>query len=175
MKAHNGFTLLELVVLLAVVAILLTMALPNFGATIKSNRELSEVSELASALALARNTAAQSGGDVFVCASADGLTCTGGAWSQGFAVEYVSPPPRTSAVIRVFPALASGNTLVNSASDRIVFHASGATDLAGPATFTLCDSRGVSNARALDLLVSGLTETSTTLGQDVNGTPLVCS
>ena len=175
MQAQRGFTLLELLVLLAVVAILLTVALPNFYASLESNRELSEMGTLAAALALARNTATQSGSDVLMCASANGLSCTGGDWSQGYAVAYVTPPMHTASVIRRFPAMPGSNTLMNSAGDHVVFHSNGFTDLAGTATFTLCDRRGVSQARALDLLVSGLFQTSTTLGQDVNGQPLVCS
>lgn len=175
MKAQKGFTLLEMLVVAAVIVILVTVALPNFAATIKSNREMSEMGTLAAALALARDTAAKSGSDVMICASADGHDCADGAWSTGFTVEYVTPPPRTASVIRVFPGLADGSKLISSASDRIVFHPDGLTDLPGPTTFTLCDGRGVSQARALDLLVSGLYQTSTTLGQDVNGQPLVCS
>lgn len=175
MNAQKGFTLLEMVVLAAVIVILVTVALPNFGATLESNRELSDMDTLASALVLARNTAAESGSDVLVCASANGRDCTGTVWSRGFTVEYLTPPPRTSTVIRAFPTLDIRTTLVSSISDRIVFHANGLTNLPGPTTFTLCDQRGVSYARALDLLVSGLFQISTTLGQDVNGQPLVCS
>lgn len=175
MNAHKGFTLIEFVVMAAVIAILVTVALPNFAATIQSNRDMSEMGTLAAALALARDTAARSGSDVLVCASADGRACADTAWNQGYAVEYVTPPPRTGAIIRSFPALDTHSSLLSSVSNRIVFHANGMTDLTGPSTFTLCDHRGVNYARALDLLVSGLTQTSTTLGQDVNGQPLVCS
>ncbi|MBU6421126.1 MAG: GspH/FimT family pseudopilin [Gammaproteobacteria bacterium] len=176
MNAHKGFTLIEFVVMAAVIAILATVALPNFAATIESNRELSEIGTLTAALALARDTATRSGSDVLVCASANGRDCADTAWNQGYAVEYLTPPPRTGAIIRSFPALDTHSSLLSSVSNhRIVFHANGMTNLAGLTTFTLCGRRGVNYARALDLLVSGLTQASTTLGQDVNGQPLVCS
>lgn len=175
MKAHKGFTLIEFAAMAAVIAILVTVALPNFAATLQSNRDMSEMGTLAAALALARDTATRSGSDVLVCASADGRACADTAWSQGYTVEYVTPPPQAGAVIRSFPALNSHTSLLSSLSNRIVFHANGMTDLAGATTFTLCDRRGVNYARALDLMVSGLTQASTTLGQDVNGQPLVCS
>lgn len=175
MKAQKGFTLLEMVVLATVIVVLVGVALPNFGATLEGNRELSEMNNLTAALTLARNTAAQSGRDVLVCASTDGRECADGDWSRGFTVAYLTPPPRTDAMIRRVAALSAHITLVSSASDRIVFHANGLTDLAGPTTFTICDSRGPNYARALDLFVSGLIQTSTKLGQDINGTPLVCT
>lgn len=130
MDSQKGFALLEMLVLAAVIVILVTAALPNFGATLKTNRQLSEMGTLATALALARNTAAQSGSDVLVCATTDGRDCAHGTWSAGYAVEYVTPL-RTAALIRTFSRLGSGTTLVSSISDRIVFHASGLTDLPG--------------------------------------------
>lgn len=175
MQAHKGFTLIEFAAMAAVIAILVTVALPNFAATIESSRELSEIGTLTAALALARDTAARSGSDVLVCASADARACADQAWSQGYVVEYVTPPPRTGTVIRSFPSLDIHTSLSSSISNRIVFHADGLTNLTGPNTFTLCDRRRVDYARALDLLVSGLTQASTRLGQDVNGQPLVCS
>jgi prepilin-type N-terminal cleavage/methylation domain-containing protein len=175
MNAQKGFTLLEMLVLAAVIVILVTAALPNFGATIKSNRGLSNVGTLAAASALARNTADLTGRDVLVCAGAGGHDCAHGTWSAGYAVEYVTLPLPTAALIPYIFGSGHGTTLVSSISDRIVFHASGVTELPGTTTFTLCDSRGARDARALDLLVSSVTEASTTLGRDANGEPLACS
>lgn len=175
MSAQKRFTLLEMLVMASVTLILVTMALPNFGATVKGNRELSEIDTLYNALVLARDTATRSGSDVMVCASADGRNCANGTWSAGYTVKYVTAPLNSPAVIHRFRAMDGTTTLVSSINGRIVFHADGRTDLPGPITFTLCDSRGVRDARALDLLVSGVPKASTILGRDVNGQPLACS
>lgn len=177
MAGDKGFTLIELLVLVAVVAILATIAVPNFSATIKGDRDISQINTLLSAMALARSEAVKSGGNVMICSSSDGVTCAPAgtsSWSSGWSVQYVTPPPNIATVIRSYPALNSGNTLTSSAGSSITYSSNGITNLGTTATFTLCDSRGVNYARALDVLVSGVTQTSATLGEDVNGTALNC-
>lgn len=178
MTGDKGFTLIELLVLVAVVAILATIAVPNFSATIKGDRDISQINTLLSAMALARSEAVKTGGNVLICSSSDGVTCAPAgttSWSSGWSVQYVTAPPGATTVIRSFPALGGGNTLNSgAAADSITYSSNGMTSMAGPATFTLCDSRGANYARALDVLASGVTQTSTTLGKDVGGSALTC-
>lgn len=179
MSGDKGFTLIELLVLVAVVAILATIAVPNFSATIKGDRDIAQINTLLSAMALARSEAVKSGSNVLICSSSDGMTCAPAGttnWSTGWSVQYVTPPPNAATVIRSYPALGGGNTLDSgTAGNNITYGSNGITNLGGTATFTLCDSRGVNYARALDILASGVTQTSSTLGKDVDGiTPLIC-
>lgn len=162
-------------VLVAIVAILAVIAVPNFSATIEGNRDTAQINTLAAGLALARSEAVKSDSDVMICSSNDGTTCSGSAWTDGWVILYVTPPPGMSTLIRTFPALTSNSRLDAGAGiSSITFNATGMPNLTGPATFTLCDGRGAHYARALDVLLSGVTQTSNTPGRNASGLALSC-
>jgi type IV fimbrial biogenesis protein FimT len=83
---HNqdGLTLIELVVAIAVLAILVTWAVPGFQTMTARNEVAAEVMRLKTALALARNTAVTRRTTIAVCPlpSPDGTTCTFVDWSH---------------------------------------------------------------------------------------------
>ena len=70
----TGFTLIELLVTISIMAILLTIALPSFQGSMRSNRVATTSNELLASLSLARSEAIRSTRGGGVCASADGAT-----------------------------------------------------------------------------------------------------
>lgn len=72
----RGFTLIELMVALAILAVLSMVAAPNLSDTLKRNRVDSTVRELAGALAYARTEAASRGIPVVFCRSNDVASST---------------------------------------------------------------------------------------------------
>ena len=70
-----GFSLIELMVTLAVAAILMAIATPSFIALINGNRLTSTANELVSSLQLARSEALRRNTQVRVCRSESGNTC----------------------------------------------------------------------------------------------------
>lgn len=86
-RAGGGFTLIELMVTLAIAAIVLTVGIPSFRDLIRNNRLTTAANELVGALNLARSEAIKRGARVTVCKSADGASCTtSGNWAQGWIV-----------------------------------------------------------------------------------------
>ncbi len=84
---QRGLTLIELMVGVAVLAIILMFAAPSFRGAIASNRLTTSTNELVSAIALARSEAIRRGSRVTICKSADGAACTtAGGWQQGWIV-----------------------------------------------------------------------------------------
>src|SRR5690625_331574 len=71
----RGFTLIELMVTLAVFAIVAGLAIPSFTQMIRDNRSVALADNLLSAAQYARAQAVTVKGAVSLCASADGATC----------------------------------------------------------------------------------------------------
>ncbi|MEL7313172.1 MAG: GspH/FimT family pseudopilin [Pseudomonadota bacterium] len=87
---HNrtaGFTILELMITIAVLGVMASFAVPSFIETIRLNRIVTNNNELITAMTLARSEAIKRGTRVTVCRSADAATCAGaGAWEDGWIV-----------------------------------------------------------------------------------------
>lgn len=76
-------------------------------------------------------------------------------------------------VLSAVPALAGNNTLTASGSPSGVTFAS--TGLpSGPLTISICDTRGAAFARDVEVNAAGRVAASSTPGQSVAGTALVC-
>ena len=129
----HGMTMIELLVVMAILVIVLAIGVPSFSGVANSSRLSSSVNELTAAVQLARAEALRRNRNVVLCRSTDMLTCTGGtgwtAWmvfvdtnndGQASAGEEVIKAGRIDAplVLLASPALASLN-------DRITFMAGG--------------------------------------------------
>ncbi|WP_096087354.1 GspH/FimT family pseudopilin [Agaribacterium haliotis] len=86
-KAQNGFSLIELMITLAILAILIMVAAPSMESSRKKSAVTGLQREFISSLALARGEASVKGRPVSICPSADTQTCdTNTDWSKGWLV-----------------------------------------------------------------------------------------
>lgn len=148
MKNARGFTLIELMVTLGVLAVLVSIAAPSFNTMIQNNRMTTRANDLVTALNLARSEAIRRGANITVCASSDATTCTG-TWGQGWVIL------EGANVLRVFPALAGTITLAEtSTAASVVYQARGMVSAAR--TFNVCDSaRSGETGRQIDVSAAG--------------------
>jgi len=80
-----GFTLVELMIVVAVAAVLLAVALPSFQSVFRSNRVATATNEVIATLSLARGEAIRNARGAAVCPSVDGETC-GDDWTAGWII-----------------------------------------------------------------------------------------
>lgn len=85
---QSGFTLVELMVVVAIAAILAALAVPSFRSFINSTRQSSAVMQLVSDLNLGRSEAIKRNAHVLVCArNSDGTDCAASTnWQAGWLV-----------------------------------------------------------------------------------------
>jgi type IV fimbrial biogenesis protein FimT len=122
----RGFSLVELMVAIAVLAISIGLATPSFTLLVNSNRLTSHSNELVASIQLARSEAIRRNARVAVCGSSDGSSCDASAtsWEQWLVVLVSSSEVlRANQVknsVQVMPSAAiAGN------ANRIVFYPDG--------------------------------------------------
>lgn len=81
----SGFTLIELMVTIAVLAVLTTIAFPSFQSSMRSNRVATASNQMSALVSFARSEAIRSKSLVQLCTSTDGSSC-GGDWNDGWLV-----------------------------------------------------------------------------------------
>ncbi len=89
MKRNLGFTLVELMVTLAVLVILISIAIPSFMNMIQNSRSAALANSIVIALNVARSEAVKRNALVNLCPSSDGATCMAAPldWTVGWIAQ----------------------------------------------------------------------------------------
>ncbi len=177
-KTANGFTLLELLVTLAIAGILLGIGVPSFGSLIKESRISSQYNSLVGSMYQARSEAIKGASDVTVCPkNALGSTQCGGAnsWENGWIVflDNTNTPGELTAnidaddeIISVKPATKGDNTISafgsttnvvgNVADVSYVRYLQNGSSTLSTGSIVICDTtRGADSSRALNIVQTG--------------------
>lgn len=157
MKTIKAFTLVELMVTLAVFGILVVMGVPSFTSYTRTNRLATETNSLVGAINYARSEAVKRRSHVTMCQSSDGATCTDSGWQAGWIV-FVNTDNDDPAqvdggedVLRFYGAITSDSNLAASDTigDFLTYTPKGFTTAQGE--FVLCDASGANSARSIEV------------------------
>lgn len=172
----RGFTLIELMMVVAISGVLLTLGLPSFSEMITANRITSQANSLVNALNTARAEAIRRGAPVCV----KRISTTANEWSAGWKVFVDGTTTRTfstesnrcsseGVLIQTFEALAGGNTLKASADvdPAVRFNAMGVAvnkgDTGVSGSFDLCRKDGnASKSKKIAISITGMISMSST-------------
>lgn len=167
-----GFTLSEMMVVVAITAILLTIGVPSFAGLVRDTRLTGATNAIVASLYVARSEALKRHTRAVMCPSADGASCAQqGGWQQGWLVfSDVNNNARVDAgeaIVLKQPALAQGllATSTDSTSRYISYTPLGDTRQVSGAfqggTLKLCfPSAGQSPARTVVISRTGRARTT---------------
>lgn len=157
MRSSPGITLTELLVILAAVAVVLSVALPSFHALLLESRMTAAVNALVRAVHLARVVAQQRTRDVVICRSEDGSHCAAGNWASGWMVFVNTDGDEP-------PVMDPGERMLHIMQPMLISHISSNRTAyvlrpmgrrATNGTITFCDTRGAPAARAVVVSYTG--------------------
>jgi type IV fimbrial biogenesis protein FimT len=156
---QHGFTLLELLTALSVLAILVAIATPSFRSFAANSRISAAANSVVNALAVARSEALRRSTPVAVCASSDSQSCNTTDWGSGWLVFTDNAGTRgvldsTDQLLQAWRAPGNGVTVaVAGANNYVRFDARGMNSETTTETFTVKAS-GCSGTSGSQILVT---------------------
>ncbi len=164
LSSAAAFTLVELLIAIAIIAILLGLAAPSFQSFILETRITAEARKFLLALQTARSEASRINASVLLCASADDSVC-GSDWTTNKLVfadaDHNKTRSLTEKLVFSGPPLAARMTVTGPVAGWIEFNSVGQATTS--ATFKLCDTRTGKIGRLVSVELTGRSSLTTTI------------
>ncbi len=169
-RKQRGFTMIELMIVLVIMAILLASAAPDLRGAMARNQLLGQANELATAMSIARSEAITRGTQAGTCASADGTSCSGSAddWAKYILVfidsDLGSDFDNGELLLKSFAAHSEVDQTATVPA--VYFGPSGFSTLNTNAVFDVCHNNldESSKCRTVNVGPSGAVTVKTTIG-----------
>lgn len=144
LRIQTGFTLIELMITVAIMSIMLTVGLPSFQSLIASSRVTSTTNAMVSALQLARSEALRQHKSVVVAHKQSGTWQDG--WDVFVDLNDDEIPQENEQILAstIFDSVKATVTIKSSYSDFVIYDATGRVSSSSSGTiggnFTFCSS-----------------------------------
>ena len=163
MKRESGFTIIELMFVLAVASILMSVAVPALQSFSSNAKQTGAINDFVSSMHLARNTAITTNARVTMCASSNATSCEDVTWDRGWILFRDQNSNQTiddtDAIIST-GAPSDGLNIASAQYGRfLMYRPSGRIMSASVTTnageFTVCDQRGADHSKVVIVELSG--------------------
>ncbi|MDC0435319.1 GspH/FimT family pseudopilin [bacterium] len=195
-QIETGFSLIEVLVAIAILGILAAIAVPSFQDFVSDSRQTGVYKDVSSAFRYARSEAIKRSNGVTVCARASDTSCSDDDWNDGLLVfsDSVSDGAileldGSDEVLRIISIDSSHASIDASAltaadasavaSTAIRFNGRGQTNWKR-GTVVICDERGAGHAKAFVMTGSGVgreayaSDSSDGVVVDASGAAVTC-
>lgn len=175
-RFSRGFTLIEMLIALAIAAILAAVAIPSFATMEQNAARRTALNNFWHAIFLARSEAIKRNAVVAICKSNDGQSCDNNAddWSMGWIVfdnlDHDEPAQRDDAepILRAYPAWPTGHITANRKNKTFSFRPT--TQGAVNGTIVFCNANG----QAAEAIIISHTGRPRQSHRDARNKPLKC-
>ncbi|MDX2367720.1 MAG: GspH/FimT family pseudopilin [Colwellia sp.] len=155
----NGFTLIELMIGIAIVAILSATALPSLNSFTVGMRVDNEINQIHRLVLTARNSAINMEQNVIFCPLV-GTTCTAGEWDKELSVfidinnngTYESA---TDTLLKVKNEISDGDKLIYAGNSNLTFRPTGRITANANTAFKYCAKNHDDMSRSITISLSG--------------------
>ena len=159
MKKNSGFTLLELIMTVAMISIVVAIAIPSMTTFNQNDRLVTNINTMIGHLAYARSEAVKRSQQVSICVSNDTATCTGGNnWEDGWIIYIDADASNTfdatEEILRAQQALGSNQTITPTTfASQVTYDYRGFATSTG--SFQLCDNRSGPYGKTISISNTG--------------------
>jgi len=156
----RGFTLIELVIVLAIFSILFHFAAPTFQNIVADSRMTTQINTMATSFNYAKSEAIKRHHNTVICPNDNGSCARQSHWHNGWLIfideNFNRELEQEEEVIYVEAAKKNIKITSSRYRKRVVFRSKGYS-YGSNASFIFCDQRGSTNARAIVLSNTGRT------------------